>query len=95
MSKGQTESKHYFRKINLVLVNKMDWYEVAETQGGQLEGDYNSFGKIRRTQNSDGSNRNGIFHTVKVVFYNSIYFMGISHKLTTHIKSGGPNHEKL
>lgn len=46
----------------------MDWYEVAETQGGQLEGDYNSFGKTRRTQNSDRSNRNGILHTLKVVF---------------------------
>lgn len=55
-------------------MNKTDLYEVAETQGGQLEGDYNSFGKTRRTQNSDGSNRNGILHTVEVVFYNSMYF---------------------
>lgn len=23
----------------------MDWYEVVERQGGQLEGDYNSFSK--------------------------------------------------
>lgn len=75
-------------------MNKMDLYEVAETQGGQLEGDYNSFGKTRRTQNSDGSNRNGILHTVVVVFYNSIYFTGVSHKLTAHIKSEGPNDEK-
>ena len=39
-AKDKQRSKWYFRKINLLMVNKMNRNGVVERQGGQLEGNY-------------------------------------------------------
>lgn len=74
------------------MAKKIDWDKVVDTQGDQLEGDYNSSSTTERTLNSDGSNRNGILYMVRqfTTFYISIYFMRISYKLTTQIKPRHP-----